>query len=63
MPDLPVGHVIQCVGERSMNLHAIGERRRLMDRRGHQRVPEEHVPRRVDVHETGLGRGVDRLDR
>ena len=62
MPDLTVGHVAKCVGERIVNPYAIGERRRLMDRRGHKWVPEEHVPRRVDVQETRLGRGVDRLD-
>ena len=63
MPELLVELVIQCSGERLVNPHALGERGRPMDRRGHQRVPEVHVRGGVDLDQSHLGGGVDRLDR
>ena len=63
MPDLLVGLVIQRIGERLVNPHALGERCRPMDRRGHQRVPEVHMRGGVDLDQPHLGGGVDRLDR
>ena len=63
MPELLVELVIQGSGERLVNPHALGERRRPMDRRSHQRVPEVHVRGGVDLDQSHLGGGVDRLDR
>jgi hypothetical protein len=62
MPDLPVGQVVQRVGERRVDAQTIGERCRLIDRRRHQRVPEDHVAGPVDVDQPCRCSGVDRLD-
>ena len=63
MPELLVRLVIQCIGERLVNPHALGERCRPADRRGHQRVPEVHVRGGVNLDQSHLGGGIDRLNR
>ena len=63
MPELLVGLVNQCIGERLVNPHALGERCRPTDGRGHQRVPEVHVRGRVNLDQSHLGGGIDRLNR